>query len=143
VEALFDGAVEGLDLGSGVARALWVEVDDVAVGGVEFEVGVLKLAEALREEPRADDEHERKRGCRTTRMRCSMEAPEAVVREVLRSASAGSARAAIHAGATPKSTPVMSERTKAKPMTMTEGDASMGTLVAPGKASASSMWVPT
>ena len=37
-------------------------MNDVAVGGVEFEVAVLELAEALREEGCADEEHEGERG---------------------------------------------------------------------------------
>ena len=117
-------------------------MNDVAVGGVEFEVAVLELAEALREEGCADEEHEGERGLKDDERALRSEAPEAVVRVPLRRASAGSACAAIHAGAMPKRTPVTSESAMAKPMTVGEGAALMVMLAAPGKASASSMRAP-
>ena len=65
-----------------------------------------------------------------------------VVRVPARNASVGSACAAIHAGATPNSTPVMSETTSANPRTSHDGLAWIGTLGSPENASASSMRVP-
>ena len=62
MEALFDGAVEGFDLRGGISGGLGTEVHDVAIGGVELEVGGLKLVEALDEESRADEQHQRERG---------------------------------------------------------------------------------
>jgi hypothetical protein len=81
--------------------------------------------------------------CSKTRLRCKSEAPEVVVRELLRRASAGPALAAvIHAGATPKTMPLRSDSPKAKASTRPDGLASMGTFCALGKAMARSMRVP-
>jgi hypothetical protein len=55
----------------------------------------------------------------------------AVERLVPRSASIGSTRVAIHAGAMPKATPVIKETAKAKSSTGIEGAASMGTPAMP------------
>ncbi len=57
-----DGAVEGLKLCGGVTGGLRVDVDDVAVGGVELEVDVLELVEAADEHSCAYEQNERERG---------------------------------------------------------------------------------
>jgi hypothetical protein len=57
VEPLFDGSIEGFDLGGSVACCLWVEVHDVAVGGVELEIDVAELVEALDEHACSDQQH--------------------------------------------------------------------------------------
>ncbi len=80
--------------------------------------------------------------CNTTSPRCRRETPAAVVRAPLRSASTGSACAAIHAGATPNNTPVSSDSPHANPITASDGLAWIGTFCAPGNASISSIRVP-
>src|ERR1039458_2494342 len=59
VEAILDGAIERRQLRGGVARRLRVDVDDIAVGGFEVQVGVLELVETLREQAGTDQKHER------------------------------------------------------------------------------------
>jgi hypothetical protein len=66
--------------------------------------------------------------CRTTSERCRNDAPWAVDRAFERKASAGCVRAAMSAGASPKSMPVTSESAKAKPMTSGAGEALIGML---------------
>ena len=80
--------------------------------------------------------------CTTTSPRCNSEAPPLVVRDPVRRASAGSAFAAIHAGAMPNRIPVTSDNPNANPSTSGDGLASIGTFFAPGNASSSSIRVP-
>ena len=61
VEAVLDRPVESRQLRLRVTRGLGIEVDDVAVGSVELHVKVLKLAEALGEQARAHQQHQRER----------------------------------------------------------------------------------
>ena len=109
MEAVLDRLIERAHLRRKVARRSRVEVDDVAVGGIELHVDVLELVEALRKHARADEQNERELPAAPRSVRCSNEALPVVVRVPLRVASAGCAFAESHAGATPKRTPVSSE----------------------------------
>ena len=71
--------------------------------------------------------------CRTTRERCRSEALAEVVREPVRSASAGWVRAAIHAGATPKRMPVTRQSAQAKARTGREGRGVDGDVLVAGE----------
>src|SRR5262249_2809968 len=62
VEAVFNGLVEWFNLCVLVTGRLWIDVDDVAVRGIQLHVDVLCLVEALREKARRDEQHQRKRG---------------------------------------------------------------------------------
>src|SRR5262249_22756468 len=53
MEAGFDGAIESFYLPLAVPGGLRTDVDDVAVFRFEFEIGVLELAQAFREQSRA------------------------------------------------------------------------------------------
>jgi hypothetical protein len=127
VEAVFKGLIERGELGRRNAGRLGIDVDDVAVLRVEFEVGALEFVEALREEACPNEEDEGERGLEDDEGALQEEALEEVERAPVRRASAGWVWAAIHAGATPKRTPVMRQRAQAKARTGREGEASMGT----------------
>src|SRR5262249_29727296 len=62
MEAGFDGAIESFYLPLAVPGGLRIDVDDVAVFRFEFEIGVLELAQAFREQSRAQKEDERQGG---------------------------------------------------------------------------------
>ena len=58
MEAVFDGLVEGLDLGVLVAGRLWINVGDVAVCRIQLHVDVLGLVEALCKEACGDQQYQ-------------------------------------------------------------------------------------
>jgi hypothetical protein len=95
--------------------------------------------------PAADSSTSESAVCITTSILRDSDPVRAVDRPVPRSASMGSTRVAIQAGAMPNATPVTSETAKAKSSTGTEGEALMGTLPWPavaGKATCKIRRVP-
>ena len=62
VEALFDGAIESVELALGVSGSLGIDVDDVAIGRIEFELGGLEFGEATGEEAGAHEQNEGESG---------------------------------------------------------------------------------
>src|ERR1019366_4036935 len=78
VEAILDGAIERRQLRGGVARRLRVDVDDIAVGGFEVQVGVLEL---VGRRGRAAAEWRRSRWCEC---RCAEHRPDRLWRRTRR-----------------------------------------------------------
>ena len=76
--------------------------------------------------PDADNNTSESAAWNTTRVFLGSEPARAVERLLPRSASIGSTRVAIHAGAMPKAIPAINETPKANSSTGMEGDASMG-----------------
>ena len=80
--------------------------------------------------------------CTTTNAFWGRELRSRVLRLAPRSASAGLARDVSHAGAVPKSSPVISDNPKAKARMGSEGVALMGTNCALRKANATTTFTP-
>ena len=59
MEAIFDNAIERLNLSGRVTRCLWIDVNDITVARIELHIGAARLIEALREE--AGDNKQNKR----------------------------------------------------------------------------------
>src|SRR5256885_11887621 len=98
---------------------------------LESQILILQSMQSGGEQPCRGQQNQRQRGLenyeRLSWQRASSNAGAAAPR----SASMGSTRVAIQAGATPKTNPVNSDVMKANSSTGMEGDASMGTLAKP------------
>ncbi len=126
-EAVLQFAIHGVELGLRVRGERRGEADGDAMVGLVAEILVLHFLEAAGEQAGAGEQNDGERRLHDDEDFCESEERSRVLRLAPRRASAGSACEVSHAGAVPKSAPVISDRAKAKASTGSEGAASMGT----------------